>query len=84
MRCKWSDISKYRGELFGIAIISVIILHYLGTLHSGETNSNPYCGQEPDGHSAVRSAQSADLSASFGNSDPTRQVFCYASKSKTV
>lgn len=38
MRCKWSDISKYRGELFGIAIISVIILHYLGTLHSGETN----------------------------------------------
>ena len=38
MKCKWSDVSKYRGELFGIAIISVIILHYLGTLHAGETN----------------------------------------------
>ena len=25
---KWSDISEYRGELFGLAIISIIIFHY--------------------------------------------------------
>ena len=25
---KWSDISKYRNELFGLSIISIIIFHY--------------------------------------------------------
>ena len=25
---KWNDISKYRSELFGLAIISIILLHY--------------------------------------------------------
>ena len=42
MKCKWQDISKYRGELFGIAIVSVIILHYLGILRAGETNRVVY------------------------------------------
>lgn len=37
-RIKWSDISKYRGELFGLAIISVIILHYFGQFNSGDSN----------------------------------------------
>lgn len=37
-KCKWSDISKYRGELFGIAIISVIILHYIARFNAPGTN----------------------------------------------
>lgn len=35
---KWSDISTYRGELFGLSIISVIILHYLGSFTSNAPN----------------------------------------------
>lgn len=28
MKIKWNDISKYRDELFGIAIISIMVFHY--------------------------------------------------------
>lgn len=38
IKFKWSDISNYRGELFGLAIISVIILHYLGQFGSVDAN----------------------------------------------
>lgn len=27
-KIKWQDISKYRGELFGLSIISIIVFHY--------------------------------------------------------
>lgn len=28
-RIRWNDISKYRNEIFGLAIISIMVLHYL-------------------------------------------------------
>ena len=35
---KWSEISNYRGEIFGISIISIILFHYFeGVAISGET-----------------------------------------------
>ena len=33
---KWREISKYREELFGLAIVSIIVMHYFDDLAQAE------------------------------------------------
>lgn len=36
MKIKWNDISKYRDEIFGIAIISIMVFHYFEGILTSE------------------------------------------------